>query len=72
MIKIITQFIIAEWSKQLPNYNIATELQAIKNTGLPLLIGEFADKHAAEVNKQYLIADIDARLIMAECQKHGC
>ena len=61
----------AEWSKQLPNYNIVTELQAIKNTGLPLLIGEFADKHAAEVNKQYITADIDARSIMAECQKHG-
>ena len=61
----------AEWSRQLPNYNIATELQAIRNTGLPLVIGEFADKHSAYVNNKYIISDIDARLIMAECQKHG-
>jgi len=40
----------AEWSRQLPNYNIAKELQAIRNAGLPLFIGEVDDKHSPHVN----------------------
>jgi mannan endo-1,4-beta-mannosidase len=61
----------AEWSRQQPNYNIVTELQAIKNLNLPLLVGEFADKHPAHINGKCVNADIDAKIIMSECQKHG-
>ena len=45
------------------NYNIVTELQALN---LPLLVGKFAD-----INDKCVNADIDAKIIMSECQKHG-
>ena len=61
----------AEWSSQQPNYNIGIELQLIKNLNLPLIVGEFADKHPADINGQCVTAYIDAKAIMTECQKHG-
>jgi hypothetical protein len=38
---------------------------------LPLVIGEFNDKHSSHVNDICVISDIDARSIISECQKNG-
>ena len=60
----------AEWSYEQPNYNIASELQQIKDKNIPFIVGEFANKHPARINGNCVHATIDAKKIMTECQKH--
>lgn len=57
----------AQWGGPNPDYDIVNELQAIKNLGLPLTIGEFAHKHPASGCTE---VSIDFWSIMRECKKH--
>jgi mannan endo-1,4-beta-mannosidase len=61
----------AEWATEFANYNIVSELQALKTKKIPLTIGEFANTHPARINGQCRELKVDAQSIMRECVKHG-
>ena len=61
----------AEWSNEQPNYNIVNELAQLKAEKVPLIIGEFANKHPTQINWSCVDANIDAKTIMSECKRHG-
>jgi mannan endo-1,4-beta-mannosidase len=53
-------------------FNITTELQNIKNKGIPFLVGEFGHKHSGR-DKDGVTRDLPINYwaIMRECVKHG-
>ena len=61
-----------EWSDNYQyKYDIVSELQAIKNAGIPFIVGEFSNQHdGTDSSGKKIVGTINAKLIMQECLKH--